>query len=299
MNRFFRVFVITFVVVGFLSCASSSSSKTTEQLSGSSVWKISKGGNTLFLGGSIHILRDEDFPLPKEFDMAFSQSSILVLETDIEKMGDVEIVQYLMMRMFLGEGKTLESLLDRETYLMLEAKCAEFGFPIESVSMFKPSMIMSLLTMLEFEKSGFVQQGVDMHFLERAIQENKHLGFLEEVETQIDIIVSMGEGYENDFVKYSLQDMDSSINDLNYIVADWRIGSARFTEETLRTMRESWPIMYRDFILDRNVAWLPQIEEYLNSKPVAFVIVGLAHLHGPDGLLLKLKNLGYNVEQFK
>ena len=299
MNRFFRVFVIVFVVVGFLSCTSSSNSKTTEQLSGSSVWKISKGGNTLFLGGSIHILREEDFPLPKEFDTAFSQSSILVLETDIEKMGDAEVMQYLMMRMFLGEGKTLESLLDRETYLMLEAKCLEFGFPIENVSMFKPSMIMLMLTMLEIQNSGFVQQGVDMHFFERARQENKQLGFLEEIETQINIIVSMGEGYENDFVKYSLQDMYSSTNELTSMVADWRSGSAKYTEETLKLMQESWPILYRDFITNRNIAWLPQIEEYLNSTALAFVIVGLAHLHGPDGLLLKLRNLGYNVEQFK
>jgi uncharacterized protein YbaP (TraB family) len=112
----------------------------------SSVWKISKDGNSLFLGGSIHVLRSEDFPLPKAFDRAFEQSAMLVLETDIEQMSDDTIVQYLMTQMLLPGNKTLRSILDSDTYKMLQEKCAEYGFSVEDVSKFKPSMIITMLS---------------------------------------------------------------------------------------------------------------------------------------------------------
>lgn len=62
-------------------------------LSQSSVWEISKNGNTLYFGGSVHILRSEDYPLPKEFDMAFDNSDMLVLEADAGQMGNPEVAQ--------------------------------------------------------------------------------------------------------------------------------------------------------------------------------------------------------------
>jgi uncharacterized protein YbaP (TraB family) len=63
-------------------------------------------------------------------------------------------------------------------------------------------------------------------------------------------------------------------------------------------MKEEWPEMYKSMVFDRNAAWMPQIEEYLSTGAVPFIVVGAAHLHGPDGLLIQLKNLGYTVEQF-
>jgi uncharacterized protein YbaP (TraB family) len=49
-----------------------------------SVWKISGGDNVLYLGGTIHILRESDYPLPEPFDAAFEQSDIIVFETSAD-----------------------------------------------------------------------------------------------------------------------------------------------------------------------------------------------------------------------
>ncbi len=48
----------------------------------SSVWKISKGAQTLYIGGTCHILRLDDYPLPAEFDLAYAAADKLVLEVD-------------------------------------------------------------------------------------------------------------------------------------------------------------------------------------------------------------------------
>ena len=265
--------------------------------SGSSVWEISKNGNTLYLGGSVHILREEDFPLPGEFDFAFENSSILVLETDLEKMNDPQILQYLVSQMLIPGGGGLQSILNSETFLLLKEKCEEFNIPIESVSMLKPSMVVTLLTVLELQKFGFVQQGVDIHYLEKAKEENKSFDFLESVETQINILVSMGEGYEDDYVRYSLMDLESTSGNVITIVSEWRGGESAYTELSIMEMKESWPVLYKALMTDRNNAWMQKFDEFIATSEVEFVIAGLAHMYGPDGLLNLLENSGYTVKQ--
>ncbi|MDR2923524.1 MAG: TraB/GumN family protein [Treponema sp.] len=284
------------ILAGFLSCASSPGKVQT----GSSVWKVSRNGNTVFLGGSIHVLRNEDFPLPGEFDRAFSQSTMLTLETDVEQLADEDVVQYLAMRMFLPAGTTLKTILNTDTYDILKSKLEEYRVPIEGdISRLKPSMIMNVLAMLEIQRYGFVEQGVDLHYLEKAKEAKKPVDFLETVQAQIDMIVTMGDGYENDFVKYSLNDMGNTENELASIVSEWKTGAAASTEKTLLEMRGQWPVIYKTTIADRNAAWLPKIHGYLESGSRVFIITGLAHLHGPDGLLRQLADSGCTVTQFK
>ena len=55
--------------------------------------------------------------------------------------------------------------------------------------------------------------------------------------------------------------------------------------------------MYRRLLLERNQAWLPKLEALFARKGRSFVVVGAAHLVGPDGLLTMLKSKGYTVEQ--
>ncbi|MDR0321780.1 MAG: TraB/GumN family protein [Treponema sp.] len=291
MKRFISLLTVLLLSVGLFFCTALPASVQ----SGSSVWKISRDGNTLFLGGSIHILRNEDFPLPKEFDRAFSQSALLVLEADTEQ--TAEIVQYLMSQMYLPNGQTLRSILDLETYNLLRAAFAEYRVPIEAVHNFKPSLVVTMLQMLQFQKLGFVQQGVDAYYLDKAHTENKPVAFLETVEMQINLFVSMGEGYENDYVRSSLNELSNTENDLEIKLTEWKTGKISSIEASLTEMREYWPAIYKAMVTDRNAAWMPQIEEYLTEGQVAFVIVGLAHLHGPDGLLIQLENSGCIVEK--
>ncbi|MDR1839028.1 MAG: TraB/GumN family protein [Treponema sp.] len=294
MRRIISFCVIVFVAVGLFSCASS----PRRGQSGSSVWKISRGGNTLFLGGSVHILRETDYPLPAAFDRAYSQSSMLVIETDVERLAEASVAQYLMANMFLPGNQTLRTILDSRAYEMLDAAFREYGQRLDGFIRFKPSMVVNVLSLLQMQKMGFIEEGVDFYYLEKARNEKKSVAYLESIETQIDLIVTMGEGYENDFVLYSLYDMESTEAGILSIVEEWKRGSSSATEESLLEMRDEWPVLYKTTITDRNSAWMPTIMQYLASGKVAFVIVGLAHIHGPDGLLRQLENAGCTVGYF-
>jgi uncharacterized protein YbaP (TraB family) len=283
---------ITLVIALFLFCA------PVFAQSGSSIWKVSKGGNTVLLGGSIHILRESDFPLPAEFDRAFEQSTILVLEADMGKIADSETIQYLMSKAFLPGNQTLQSVLNPQTYKLFMAKCAEFGIPPEVISKFNPYMAVNVLTVMAIQKSGFAQLGVDYYYYDLAQKTGKPLDFLEAVKTQIDILVSIGESYGDDFITYSLNDLEN-LEDIVGLVLEWREGDSASTEASVTEMMETWPAVYKTLILDRNNLWIPQIEKYLTAGSAAFILTGLAHLYGPDGLLRQLENSGCTIERFK
>jgi uncharacterized protein YbaP (TraB family) len=288
---------ITLVLIGlFLSCTDSSS----EDHSVTSVWKVSKNGKSLFLGGTHHYLRESDFPLPVAFNFAFDNSEILVFETDMEVMYyDTEMMEYFYKKGLLPEGETLQSILDGDVYERLEAKFTEADFSREMYSQYKPYMAMEVLLLLNRQKHGIDQPGIDEFYFLEAKKAGKELGSLETVKSHYDLVFSVTDGYGNDYVKDNLDmiDSNSDIKEAILYISEVLSGGRALIESFLYETKNSDPMFYKILIYDRNMAWMPQIETYLTNDPIEFVLVGAGHLHGPDGLLTQLKAKGYTVTQ--
>jgi uncharacterized protein YbaP (TraB family) len=262
----------------------------------SAVWELSRNGKTLYLGGSVHILREEDFPLPREFDAALDRAGILILEADVERVSDPEFMQGLLFRMFLTDT-TLDKLLSPQVFEELANYCAGLGIPISQIIMLKPMVIASMISIMQMQKLKFVEKGVDFVYLEQARAVGKKLGFLESVEFQLDLFFDMGTGYEDELIHYTVTDSDESERELLRLIDEWKRGVPDYMDKNLADMKEASPHVYRDMVLDRNNAWIPQIEAYLETEEIEFILVGYAHLFGPDGLLPKLRDAGVTVKQ--
>jgi uncharacterized protein len=80
-------------------------------------------------------------------------------------------------------------------------------------------------------------------------------------------------------------------------VESWRAGDAPAIERiVLKDLRHE-PELYQRLLVERNRNWLPQLEALFARKGPALVVVGAAHLVGPDGLVAMLKAKGYAIEQ--
>jgi uncharacterized protein YbaP (TraB family) len=279
----------------FTSCSNPAQDPPTP--SKTSVWEITKNGNSLFLGGSVHLLRAKDYPMPDAFALAFDKSEILVLEADVDRMSDPEIEQYLNSKILLPEGQTLQTVLDDEVYTRLERIV---GGPsgISKIDNYKPSIIINELQIAYLRQSGFTQDGADLYYLAKSKKERKPILFLEDIKTQIDILGSMADGRENEYVSASLDELPQYTNGVILLISEWKTGEATAIEAGIDAQKEEWPDIYNTMIRDRNAAWMPKIEEYLTTEEIEFVIVGLAHLHGQDGLLIQLRNKGYTINSY-
>src|SRR5690606_18911287 len=80
----------------------------------------------------------------------------------------------------------------------------------------------------------------------------------------------------------------------------WRSGNAQVIwDEMALEMREEFPAVYQRINVDRNDAWVPQLEAMLGPDGTGntLVVVGALHLVGEDGVVEKLQAKGYEVER--
>lgn len=264
----------------------------------SPVWEIEKKGNKIFLGGTFHILTPEDYPLPIALENAYNQSAQVVFETDIEKLQSPEFQQTMLRELTYSDGRNLQQVLSKDTYLAVLEFFAIRGIAITSIVNFKPGMVAMMMTMVELQRLGLVGVGVDTYFNEKAINDQKIRGQLETVEEQVEFISNMGIGKEDEMLAYNLADMEELSSSWQSLKAAWRNGDiAKLNEIAATPLKNDFPELYHSLLIERNDAWMPRIEALFETKEVEFVLVGALHLAGRGGLLSKLSAQGYKIRQ--
>jgi uncharacterized protein YbaP (TraB family) len=264
----------------------------------SSVWQIQSEDHTIYIGGTVHLLRATDYPLPEEYAQAYAASSNIIFETDLNSMNDLAVQAKLMQRLSYGDDESLKTVLSDEAYSALEAYVRNISVPLVMLEKFKPGMVVSLLQVMEFQRIGFTPQGVDAYFNTLAIGDGKPLGQLETIDAQIGFLASMGEGNESEFILMSLKDLEDTVDVMDDMIEAWRTGdNDALSELFVADMLEQAPEIYDSLLKQRNLNWLPQLEGMLESPEIEFVLVGAAHLVGPDGLLAILQAKGFQVSR--
>lgn len=261
-----------------------------------SLWRVSKHNQHIFLGGTVHLMSTADYPLPALYDQAYKAADILVLETDLNAAQQPEFQERLMAIMQYPEGVTLEQTLDADVYAELKNYLALHHIPMERLQRFKPGMVALTVTVVEMQRLGMAGTGVDAYFNLKAQYDAKPRLYLETPEQQVTFIAGMARGRENELIRYTLQDLNKLPELLQPMKAAWRSGDRKTLETiALTPWKKDFPYTYKNLLVKRNKAWYPQLIKMLKTEPVELVLVGALHLVGTDGLLQRLERNGYTV----
>lgn len=264
-----------------------------------SMWKVSKGDGVFYLGGTCHVLRPSDFPLPEAFDRAYGLADRVVMEVDMGKVATPEFQRKVLSRSVYPDGSTVKDHLSEEAYRALEEYCEANRLPLEGLRPLRVSTLVMTLTMMELQKHGVTAEGVDMTYYQKAIADGKPVEGLETVEEQLDFITGMAEGHEDAFVLHSVRQLKTLEREFDALIKSWRAGDhERIDEVYLGDMREKMPDLYQSLIVTRNENWMPKLEALLEREGVELVLVGVAHLVGKHGLISMLEAKGCVVEKF-
>jgi uncharacterized protein len=261
------------------------------------LWKATNARGSLYLVGSVHVLSKDYYPLSPALEAAFKESDLLVEEADLGDMLTPEALMSTASRGMLPEDQTLEKVLKPSTYALVRKRVDELGLPAELLAHFKPWMIAVTLEALEWQKAGFdANLGLDKHFYDRAKSNGKAVQGLETVEYQLSRFDEMTLEQQDHLLAQTLKDIDSERGAVSQVADAWKNGDAPAVERiVLRSLKQD-PVIYQRLLVERNRSWMPKLEALVGrSRP--FVVVGAAHLVGPDGLLAMLKAKGYQVEQ--
>lgn len=265
-----------------------------------SVWKVTKDRRSVYLGGTCAVLRAGDYPLPKEFDQAFTAAPQIYFETDIYRLLSTEIQQTIASRALKTDGNTLDKILSPQSWRSIQEFCGMAGIPEDNMSKVQAWRCRAMLTSVEMQKQGVLPKTMDAYFFQRTLGTQKIVESLDPIEQHIDYLTKLGAGRESELIDYSLQEISGLSAKHEAVIKAWKEGDlAKIDELLLKNLRQDHPALYREMITQRSTSWLPKIEALFKTSKPKFVLLGVSHLAGPEGILAQLRQRGYTVEQVK
>lgn len=265
------------------------------------VWEVTKEGSTVFIGGTIHVLSATDYPLPGAYEAAYKQSDQVFFEVDIADLAGREFLTLFGRESTYPLGTTLQSKLSDSTWQRFDATMKENGLSAGAVNHLRPGAVMSTLLSLELLKLGMVADGVDRYFFDQSLADEKPIGSFETAAQQVKLITGLGEGNEDEFIQFLIEDMKNFSSQFAALKGAWLHGDNAQLGKLgrLDELKTEDPETYLALLESRNNAWLPMIEEMFQTPAVELVLVGALHLVGEDGLLNLLTEKGYQVKQMQ
>jgi uncharacterized protein len=262
------------------------------------MWKATKGQGAIYLVGSVHALSQDFYPLAPALEDGFKDSDTLVEEVDMGEMLNPSSQLQVLQRGMLPPGQSLDQLVSPATMALVNKAGADLGPAIDALKRFKPWMLAIALQGLELQKAGFDPQlGLDKHFYDAAQTAGKSVQGLETVDYQLSRFDDMTAEQQDHMLAETLKELDTEIASVTTLAAAWKNGDAPQVERIVLKDLKTDAQMYQRLLVERNRNWMPKIEAFFSRPGRTFVVVGAAHLVGPDGLLQMLRTKGYVVEQ--
>ena len=281
-----------------VALAVSVASARIESAANTFLWKAAKGQGSLYLVGSVHLLTKDYYPLSPALDRAFRDSDLLVEEVDMGEMIYTENQLQMVMTGMLPAGQSLDKVVSPATLAAVNKRIETLGMPIEPLKRLKPWLLSLTLLTLEWQKAGFeADLGLDKHFYDLARSDAKTVQGLETVAFQISRFDGMTMDEQDRLLAETLKELDTQQTAVTSLADAWKAGDVPTVERLVLQDLRSDPRVYQRMLVDRNRDWLPKLEALFARRGRAFVVVGAAHLVGPDGLLAMLRARGYTVEQ--
>ncbi|MCY7353857.1 MAG: TraB/GumN family protein [Lysobacter sp.] len=272
------------------------------------LWKVSDADNAIYLLGSFHLLKPNDYPLSKDVDAAFTDAESLVFEVSPDEMGSPELGMVMAKAGLRTDGRQLKDDLGLATAKKLDAWLAanqgelqKIGMAPQVMQMFEPWFAALTISVLEMTKQGLDPKlGLDAHFVEAGKTSGKRGSGLETGAQQVALFDSMSLEEQRQFMDEALTSGEEGPKEIEKLHAAWRAGDVDAMWTGMAAdMRKEYPRLYKVINVERNDAWVPKLERRLKDpgSDETLVVVGALHLLGSDGVVEKLRAKGYKVQR--
>jgi uncharacterized protein YbaP (TraB family) len=293
-----RRFLIRWRVLGLaLSClALSASVRADGPLH--ALWELHGKHNTVYILGSIHVLRPSDYPLAPVVLNAYGNANSIFMEVNLAEVDPLIMQTELLASARLPEGKTLPVIMGDARYKRAQALAREVGIDLAIFDAFAPWFAAEAISQLQLQQLGFEpKSGVEMFFLERARADGKSVAGLETVHDQIALFDALSMDQQANYLISSLEEAHDLPKEVDAMVHAWASGDTQWFADQLKSDIGRDPALYDSVLVARNRKWVPKIEALLNDDKNYLVIVGTGHLVGGSSVIALLKKDGIAAAQ--
>jgi uncharacterized protein YbaP (TraB family) len=257
------------------------------------LWVVKDEDTTVYLFGSVHLLKPGLGWFDDGVKAAFDSSDQLVLELVEPPAAEV---QALFGKLAMDQqGKTLRSKMTDADRAVYEAAMGKLGLPAAAFDPFEPWAAGITLSVLAMQKSGFdPNSGVEKQLTAAAKGSNKPIAGLETMEFQFGVFDTLPETEQITFLVETAKLIDEVASTTDKMVAMW---ASAETESLGQLMNEGLTsrTLYDALLTKRNANWAKWISARMAKPGVTFMAVGAGHLAGPTSVQNLLPAYGLNA----
>ena len=288
------------------------------------LFRVNGGGieKPSYILGSIHTLPGSILDSIPEFLKAEAECQQLYSEYDVSDQQKMNAAASAgQQAIVLPDGKTIFDIFNMEQLDALNYRFKEVfnanltDSVMKSTWNYQPFVFLTTFTLMftteEMKKHpefGMVGVPMDMACINRAKERGLILGqldqiqsedsltkmrnnWLEKIDSQVDSLMSFLDKFEQHKQQIA-DDVKAAVSSTDY----WKKGDfdSFNTDSFWLSQIDKNPALFKQ----RNERWLPKITSAMKQAPTLFVFGG-GHLIGKDGIINKLREAGYQVEQIK
>lgn len=262
------------------------------------MWQVAGASNSIYLLGSIHLLRSQDYPLPTVLDAVYDDAEVLIMEVDMDDMDPLAAQAAFTRYGVLQDDTTLRDLMGDELYGEATAAAETIDIPLDMLSKTEPWYAAMTVEIMMLSRIGFNPTlGIEMHMMSKATRDGKNIEGFETVEEQIQFLDGMSLQAQRDMLLSTLAESARLGEMMDDLIDAWRHGDIAELEAGMLDELAKHEELNKALVTDRNSRWVGQIEELLDDDDDYLIIVGALHLIGPQGVPNQLEGIGYDVKQ--
>lgn len=264
---------------------------------GPPLWVVKDADSTVYLFGTVHLLRPGTAWGSDKVDAAFASASDIWVE--IADQDDQAVVMPVIQQHGVDPSRPLSSVLSAEDFAAFDKVAQANGASAAALDAYRPWLAAFMISMSGPTEAGYRSEaGVDKTLMDRARSEGKALHGFETADIQVRLIAGMSEEAQVAYLNHFVRNTDRIVANLDETVAAWLKGdiaeTGRLNRANTRDVHED---IHRAALIDRNSDWTRQIEEMMKGSGTAFVAVGAAHLMDQDSVIDMLTARGFTVER--
>lgn len=260
------------------------------------LWVVKDKDTTIYLFGSVHMLKPGTRWFDDEVKTAFDASDALMLE--VVEPDTPEMARQLAALAMARDGKPLTGKLGEPAGKRYTAAMTEYALPWQEWEMFSPWFPGMMLAVAPLGKLGYAaEDGVEATLTRAAKAVGKPIGGLETVGQQLGFFAGLDEPDQIAFLNATVDGLPKADGEFTTLVNSWAAGRPGQLSAQMDDSLKATPRLAQVLLYQRNAAWAQAIKARLDKPGVVFIAVGAGHLSGKGDVQEQLTKLGLKVKR--
>ena len=263
-------------------------------------WQATGQRHKIYLLGSLHFGVDTMYPLPQVITDALASADALAVEANVTAIPPVELAAKIARSGLYHDGTHLSDVLGNSNWRALNALSRTTGVPEAELDRQKPWLASMTLVSAALQQLGYSPElGVDLQLMKGA-GSRIPIVELESADFQFSLFNRMAQEDQVAMLLQTMHQIRDAERNFSDLLEAWMSGDVdtleRLIAEGFDTTMQGRSL-YNSMIRDRNAAMVASITQLIRRYDVLFVVVGAGHMVGEEGIVARMKAIGYKVEQ--